>query len=180
MSKRLFSLAALLFASVLAFSGVAFGWGSTGGDGSDYGQLQETAVFFNNSGKKMVHGQAVVLDLDSTASTTDPVKSAITAGTTMGAFVETLIAAADSDLAVGVVKVASANQTPVIVVTRGPIDTLVQDATEGISAGSQVGTAGSGTTGLVGVGTNLGVALEAGDGTNGSYLYIWVSPSNSD
>jgi len=180
MAKRLFSLVTLLFAIVLASNGVAFGWGSTGGDGEDYGQLQETAVFFNNSGIRIVHGMAVVLDLDSTASSTDPVKIAPTAETTLGACVEALVATADSDLAVGVVKVAANNQTPVIVVTKGPIDTLVQDSSEAIAAGGQVGTAGTGTAGLVGAGTNLGVALEAGDGTNASYLFIWVNPSNSD
>lgn len=178
--KKYFMSFALLFALVFAFNGVAFGWGANGGDGSDYGQLQETAVFFNNSGRRMVHGMAVVLDLDSTASTTDPVKSAVTAATTMGAYVETLTASADSDLAVGVVKVAADNQTPVVVVTRGPIDTLVQDSSEGFAAGGQVGTAGSGNYGLVGGGTNLGVTLEAGDGTDNSYAFVWVSPSNSD
>ena len=43
---RLFFLAALL---LVGFSGVAYPWGSTGGDASNYKQLQETAVFFNNS-----------------------------------------------------------------------------------------------------------------------------------
>ena len=187
MKKYLSLLIIPLF--VLTFNGMAFGWGSTGGDGSDYRQLQETAVFLNNSGIRMVHGQAAVLDLDSTASTSAPVKSAVTAGTTMGAYVELLgcgggcgdIAhSADSNLAVGVVKVAADNQTPVIVVTRGPIDALVVDSSEAISAGSTVGTAAVGEAGTIGAGSNLGIALEAGDGTDGSYCFIWVSPANSD
>ena|SRR3990167_111758 len=169
--KKLMSLVALLFALGLAFNGACFAWGTSGGDGSNYGQLQETAVFFNNSGAKLVHGQAVVLDLDGTGVTT---------GTTMGAYVETLIATADSNLAVGVVKVAADDQTPVIVVTRGPIDALVNDSSEAIAAASTVGTGGSGTTGTIGAGSNLGIALEAGAGTDGDYLYIWVCPANSD
>ena len=167
--KKLFSLSILLIVSVFMISGIAFGWGS--GDGSDYGQLQETTVFFNNSGAKMVHGQAVILDVSGTG---------VTAATTMGAYVTMVTGTADSNYVVGVVKEASLDQTPVIVVTRGPIDTLVADSSEAISAGSQVGTAGTAIQGAVGVGTNLGVALEAGDGTDGSYLFVWVNPSNSD
>ena len=49
MKKYLKSLA-LLFVLVLAFNGVAFGWGAASGDGSNYRQLQETAVFYNNAG----------------------------------------------------------------------------------------------------------------------------------
>lgn len=177
--KKIFSLFALLFALVFAFNGVVFGWGSSGGDASDYGQLQETAVFFNNSGAKLVHGQAIVLDLDSTASSTAPIKIAPTAGTTLGTCVETLTASADSNLVIGVVKVASENQTPVIVVTRGPIDTITADASDGVSAGSAVGTAGSGEAGSVGVGSGLGVALEAGAGTDGDYIYTWVQPGTN-
>ena len=173
MKKYLSLLIIPLF--VLTFSGMAFGWGSTGGDGSDYGQLQETAVFFNNSGVKLVHGNPVVLDTDSSASTTDPVKIAPTAGTTLGACVERT-SSADDILAVGVVKVASENQTPVIVVTRGPIDTLVIDSTDAITEGSAVGTSGTGTAGG---GYHLGLALEDGDGTDGSYCYIWVQPTGT-
>lgn len=164
--KKLFSLSILLIVSIFMVSGIAFGWGS--GDGSDYGQLQETAVFYNNSGVRLIHGMAVILDTSGTAATT------------LGAYVTVGAASADSNYVVGVVKEAADIGMPVVVVTRGPIDTLVQDSSEAISAGSQVGTAGSGEKGAVGVGTNLGVALEAGDGTDGSYLYIWVSPSNSD
>jgi hypothetical protein len=158
-----------LIACLFAVSGVAFGWGS--GDGSDYGQLQETTVFFNNSGVRLVHGMAVIIDVSGTG---------VTAATTMGAYVTGATASADSNYVVGVVKEAANDQMPVVVVTRGPIDALVQDSSEAISAGTQVGTAGTGTIGCVGAGTNLGVALEAGDGTDGSYLYIWVNPSNSD
>ncbi len=169
MIKKLFSLTTLLFALVLAFNGVAFGWGTTSGDGSDYGQLQETAVFFNNSGVKLVHGTGVVLDLDGTG---------VTAGTTLGAYVET-VNTADSILAVGVVKIASEDQTPVVVVTKGPIDTRAYDSTDAVSSGSAVGTT-TGIKGLVGGGTDLGIALEAGDGTNDSYIYIWVDPTGAN
>jgi hypothetical protein len=166
--KKLFMLSTLLIVSMFLVSGVAFGWGASGGDGSDYGQLQETAVFYNNSGAILVHGQAVILDTSATAATT------------LGAYVTTATASADSDYVVGVVKQAAGIARPVVVVTRGPIDCLVQDSSEAISAGSTVGTAGSGTTGMIGAGDNLGVALENGDGTDGSYLYVWVNPSNTD
>src|SRR3990167_1493461 len=133
--KKLMSLVALLFALGLAFNGACFAWGTSGGDGSNYGQLQETAVFFNNSGAKLVHGQAVVFDLDGTG---------VTAGTTLGAYVETVSQSADSVLVVGVVKVAALDQTPVIVVTKGPIDTLAADSSDAITSGAAVGTAGNG------------------------------------
>lgn len=166
--KKLFSLSALLFAASMAFSSAVFAWGTTGGDGSNYGQLQETAVFFNNSGVKLVHGNAVVLDLDGTG---------VTAGTTLGAYVERTTSA-DSVLAVGVVKHPSVDQTPVIVVTKGPIDTLAQDSSDAVTSGSAVGTAT--TPGTIGGGTNLGIALEAGAGTDGDYLFVWVDPTGAD
>lgn len=170
MNRKLFSLTALLFAFVLAFSGVVFAWGTSGGDGSNYGQLQETAVFFNNSGVRLAHGEAVCLDLNGTG---------VTAGTTLGAYVEDL-STADSVLAIGIVKVASDNQTPVIVVTKGPIDALAADSSDAVSSGAAVGTTASGETGSIGGGTNLGIALEAGAGTNGDYLFIWVDPTGAD
>ena len=166
--KKLFILSTLLFVSILAISGVAFGWGASSGDGSDYGQLQETAVFYNNSGLPLVHGQVVILDTSATAATT------------LGAYVTTVTVSADSDYAIGVVKQAARASSPVIVVTKGPIDTLVQDSSEAIAAGTEVGTAGTGTVGCAGAGTGLGLALEAGDGTDGSYLYIWIDPSHID
>ena len=163
-----FNILALLFVGILTINGVAFGWGSTGGDGSDYGQLQETAVFFNNSGVKVVHGNPVVLDLDGTG---------VTAGTTLGSYVER-INGADSILAVGVVKHPSLNQTPVVVVTKGPIDTLAADSSDAVTSGSAVGT--STRPGEIGGGTNLGIALEAGAGTDGDYLFVWVDPTGAD
>src|SRR3990167_4276486 len=169
MSKKLFSLTALLFALVLAFNGACFAWGSASGDGSNYGQLQETAVFFNNAGTRLVHGNAVVLDLDGTG---------VTAGTTLGAYVERTVSA-DNVLVVGVVKVAAENQTPVIVVTKGPIDTLAQDSTDVVTSGAAVGTTATGA-GAVGGGTNLGIALEASAGTDQDYLFVWVDPTGAD
>jgi len=167
--KKYFMSFALLFALVFALNGVAFGWGTTGGDGSDYRQLQETAVFYNSAGHKLVHGQAVILD------TTDG-----TAGSTLGAYVTDVTGTADSVLVVGVVKEASENGTPVIVVTKGPIDALADDAADAVSAGSAVGTSGSTAYGSIGGGTNLGIALENGAGTNGDYLMIWVDPTGAD
>ena len=169
--KKLVSFFALLFALVLAFNGACFAWGSASGDGSNYGQLQETAVFFNNSGLTVRHGQAVVLDLDGTG---------VTAGTTLGSYVETVTGSADSVLVVGVVKNSAADQSPVIVVTRGPIDALAADSSDAVTSGSAVGTAASGGHGAIGGGTNLGIALEAGSGSNDDYLFIWVDPTGAD
>ena len=168
--KKIVSFFALLFALVLAFNGACFAWGTASGDGSNYGQLQETAVFFNNSGVRLVHGEAVCLDLDGTG---------VTAGTTLGAYVEDL-STNDSVLAVGVVRVASDNQTPVIVVTKGPIDTLAADFSDAVTSGAAVGTSASGEAGSIGGGTNLGIALEAGAGTDADYLFIWVDPTGAD
>lgn len=168
--KKLFLLSTLLFVSILAISGVAFGWGAASGDGSNYHQLQETAVFFNNSGVRLVHGEAVVLDTSGTG---------VSAGTTLGSYV-TDVATADNILAVGVVKEAANDQTPVIVVTKGPIDALASDSSDAVSSGTAVGTRTSGEQGSIGGGTNLGIALEAGAGTDGDYLMIWVDPTGAD
>ncbi|MDI6732326.1 MAG: hypothetical protein QME16_00135 [Planctomycetota bacterium] len=168
--KKLCMLIALLFAEVLAFNGVCFAWGSASGDGSNYRQLQETAVFFNNGGNRLTHGEAVVLDLNGTG---------VTAGTTLGAYVEDL-ATADSILVVGCVKYAADNQTPVVVVTKGPIDALAADSSDAVSSGTAVGTTASGTIGSIGGGTNLGIALEAGSGSDDDYLFIWVDPTGAD
>jgi hypothetical protein len=163
-----YSFIALLFALVLAFNGVCFAWGTAGGDGSNYGQLQETAVFFNNAGETVSAGAVVILDTAGTG---------VAADTTLGSYV-TMTNSADSILAVGVAKVSSSNQTPVIVVTKGPIDTLADDSADAVSINTAVGTTGG--KGRVGGGTNLGVALEAGDGTATGKLFVWVDPTGAD
>lgn len=170
MNKRLFSVLAAL---TLLFGVAKFGycWGSTGGDGTNYRQLQETAIFFNNSGSTLTAGMVVILD---TAG------SGVSAGTTLGSYVTT-VSGADSVLAVGVVNSTSvADQRPVSVVTKGPADTLCMDSTDAVTINTAVGTTTS--AGRCGGGTNLGIALEAGSGANNEEggMVIWVDPTGAD
>lgn len=167
--KKLFLIAALLLGG---FSGNAYAV-SGGGDGSNYAQLQETGVFFNNSGATLSAGQVVILDTAGTG---------VAANSTLGSYV-TLVSGADSVLAVGVVKsTESANQTPVVVVTEGPVDTYCADSSDAVSINTAVGTTSDaqGMTGRCGGGTNLGIALEAGSGGNFDKLFVWVSPTGAD
>lgn len=169
---KLFIIAALLLTGILVGNKAALAVGQ-GGDGSYYGALQETGVFFNNSGTTLSAGQVVVLDTNGTG---------VAAETTLGSYVET-VSGADSVLVVGVVKSrSSADQTPVVVVTEGPVDTQCADAADAVTINTAVGTsAGVGNAvGTCGGGTNLGIALEAGDGTDGGKLFVWVAPTGGD
>lgn len=174
---KLFIIAALLLTGILVGNNAAFAL-SASGDGSRFAALQETAVFFNNSGQTLSAGQVVILDLTGTG---------VSADTTLGSYVK-LVASADSVLVVGVVKSTTApDQTPVVVVTEGPIDTQCADSTDAVTTATAVGSTnigpGGGITsigGLCGGGTNLGFALEAGDGTDSGKLYVWVSPTGGD
>ena len=172
MNKKFFSFilaSLLLMSSALINSSEVFGWGSTGGDGTLYRPIQETAVFLNNSGSTLSAGDVVILD---TAG------SGLTAGTTLGAYITTTTGA-DSIMAVGVVKSTSvADDLPVVVVTKGVVDTKCHDSTDGVTVATAVGTATSGRA--CGGGTNLGVALEAGAGYDEDYLFIWVDPTGAD
>ena len=186
MRKLFTSLAILLFVCV-AISGIAVtnahAWGSASGDGGDYHQLQETAIFFNNSGTTLSQGDVVVLDVDGTNVTT---------GTDLGSYVTTTAQEddshyeADSVLAVGVVLSSSvADQHPVVVVTKGPALTTAADSTDAVTEFAAVGTITSDhalTAGgpYCGGGTNLGIALEAGDGTDGDQIIVWVDPTGAD
>lgn len=175
--RKFLSLAVLL--SVFAFSGIAtnvYGWGSASGDGMNYRQLQETAIFFNNSGTTLSGGDVVLLDVDG---------AGVSTGTTLGSYVTTESQesgphyGADSLLAVGVVLSTSvANQRPVAVVTKGPALTTCADSTDAVTQFAAVGSTLNSAS--CGGGTNLGIALEAGDGTNDDQLIIWVSPTGAD
>ena len=180
MKKNHFFIA-LLFACIFAINGVkvqeAFGWGANGGDGSDYRQLQETAIFFNNSGATLVAGDVVILDVGGQGVATD---------TTLGSYVTTTQhnntprALADNVLAIGVVESESvADQRPVVVVTRGPALTTVDDSSDAVSNFTAVGTSGV-TTERAGGGTNLGIALEPGSGSDADQIIIWVDPTGAD
>lgn len=161
---------ALLIVS-LAFSGATFA-----GDGTDYRQLQETAVFLNNSGSTLSAGMAVILD------------SSGTAGTTLGSYI-TIVSGADSVLVVGVIseqQETCAKGMPCIVVTKGPVDTLINDKSDAVTTETAVGTSTKvladtlPNRGYVGGGTNLGVALEGGAGTEGDKIIVWVDPTGAD
>jgi hypothetical protein len=172
MSKKLLVLIALLFVGMFAFNGACFAWGTQGGDGSDYRQLQETAVFYNNSDVTTSAGTVFILD---TAGTD------VSAGTTLGSYV-TLAGSTDNVLAVGVQSEAQAScsdGTPVILVTKGPVDTLALDSGYAVTINTAVGTEIA-TSGYCGGGTNLGIALEAGDGTDTGKVIVWVSPTGAD
>ena len=84
--------------------------------------------------------------------------------------------------ATGVVKsVSAADQTPVIVVTKGPVETTCSDSSDGVTQFAAVGLSGTAGRGNeCGGGTNLGIALEAGDGTNSDELRVWVDPTGAD
>lgn len=169
--KRLLSIL-LIPLFVFAFSGLAFGWGSTGGDGERFDQLQETAVFFNNSGEQLYHGWAVILD---TAG------SGVSSGTTLGGYV-TFVDGGSSVLVVGIVQRGSTgwfNQRPVVVVTKGPVIGVIVDSSDAVTGSASVGTSTHGTGRYIGGGDNLGIALEAGDGTDYDEIIIWVAPSGA-
>ena len=168
MRKRLLTLALLLSAGIFAFNGTAYGWGTTGGDGSRYTQLQETAVFFNNSGGTLTAGDVVVLDTTGTG---------VSSGSTLGGYVTTTTTA-DNTLTVGVVKsVSVGDQKPVAVVTRGPVGANCDNA-NGTQVNVSVAVGTYTTAKTCDSGTNLGVALAGGDITNalvsGVKTWIWV------
>ena len=161
------SLLAVFF--VFALTGTAFAWGSSGGDGSDFGQLQEKAVFFNNSGGTLTSGTVVILDRSGTG---------VTAGTTLGAYVTTTTSDDSIDVVGVSVTGSSLDQTPIVVVTKGAVDTLCAGATDAPTSGVAVGT--SSVAGQCGTGTNLGVALEASATGDSALTFIWVSPTGAD
>lgn len=170
---------ALLMTAVFVF-GLAkdgFTWGAATGDASNYRQLQETAIFFNNSGSTLSAGDVVILDTRG---------AGVSTGTTLGAYVTTTgqvtahgDSLADHVLAVGVVLHGAADQRPITVVTKGPALTTVDDSSDAVSNNTAVGTSGA-TSARAGGGTNLGIALEPGDGTDGDQIIIWVSPTGAD
>lgn len=173
------SLLLVLLITAIVFGGAkeGFTWGATGGDGSSYSQVRETAIFFNNSGSTLSQGDVVILDTRG---------AGVSTGTTLGSYITTTgvvqpngDALADHILAVGVVLTGGADQTPVTVVTKGPALTTVDDSTDAVTLNTAVGTSGA-TSARAGGGTNLGISLEPGDGTDGDQIYIWVAPTGAD
>jgi len=165
-NKLIFSIIAPLIL-VFAVSGVVFGWGTTGGDASDYRQLQETAVFYNDAGTEIIYGQVVVMDRD-----------AGTAGTTLGTRVD-LTSTADNPEVMGVaLSTDSSDGERVVVVTRGPAEVYCNDSNDAVNTGSLVGT--TNVAGRAGGGIGLGRALEDGNGTDNELIMIWVDPYLDD
>lgn len=169
--KKLFIVLSVLAVSLLGYSQAAHAWGTTGGDASRFSQVQETAVFFNNSGSTLAAGQVVILDTGG---------SGVNTGTTLGSYVTRTsramtgeVTRADATTAVGVVRNTTLDQRPITVVTKGPIATTCDDSSDPVTIGASVGTSAE-TNGSCGGGTNLGVALETGDGTDGDSIVIWV------
>lgn len=164
--KKLFILSVLLIGLVI--SGTVYPWGSTGGDGSSIYTLQETAVFFNNSGSTLWTGAVVVIDLTSSDATT---------GTTLGSYV-TVTNKTDSNLVVGTVKIAADDNMPVVVITHGPADTSYQGSSDGhTSIGDTVGTTNK--NGYAGAGSRLGFIME-NITTDGSEAWMWINPHNAE
>ena len=164
--RKLYSILFVTLLSVSLLTGSAFGWGSSGGDGSLYGALQETAVFYNNSGGVVSAGDVVILDLTGTG---------VASGSTLGGYVTTTTTA-DVKYAVGVVKTRSSpDQTPVVVVTRGPVQAYGTDSAVSPKAGDIVGTWT--TAGMFDNGTELGYRLaDAGgnDKTEPTLVKSWI------
>ncbi len=186
--KKLFAISTLLLFCVLLFSGVAYGWSTTGGDGTRYGMVRETGVFFNNSGGTLTCGMIVIIDTQSTESGSGAtLQQAVAAGSTMGSYVTT-IATADMSGVVGVVLHGTTgtescpNQTACVVVTKGPAQILVKDSSDGVNVGERVGT--TTTAGWGGycansnpsIGGGVGIALEGGTGSDNFAIWTWVDP----
>ena len=177
--KFIYSLLSVSLAVLLSLSvtGKVWAWGATGSDGGNAQALQETAVFFNNSDETMTAGTVAVLDTGG---------AGVSTGTTLGAYVKTpssvnqWVTKTDTVLAVGVVKSTASDQRPVIVVTKGPVDTLVDDSSDAVTIRTAVGVSGLAGSDNAGGGTNLGISLEAGSGSDGDQIYIWVDPTGAD
>lgn len=149
---------------------LAFAWGAAGGDGSDVGQLQELAVFTNNSGGTLTSGTVVVLDLTATV------------GSTRGAYMTTTSTDSATNV-LGVLKSSSViDGAPGVVITRGPALALHAGATDPTSAAGDVIGAANGVAGQFGNASNLGINMEAIGGRGADYglLWIWVNPTNGD
>ena len=185
MKHRLFAISTLLLFCVLLFSGVAYGWSTTGGDGSRYRAIRETGVFFNNSGNIMVEGQIVVIDTRTVVSGTVGLSgyaAIVVAESTMGSYITTTTTTDSSGIVGVVMSTTCANQSSCVIVTKGAADTLVLDSSDPVFAGQYVSTTTTRGVGGQwsdtfgnGVGT-LGMALEDGDGTDSGKIFVFVNP----
>lgn len=169
--------------------------------GGGYSQTESTHTifehacyefFFNNSGGTLSSGNPVVVDVDGTGVNGVTETSEFSAGTrrdqidvnggdgdvtNLGTYIE-LSATADDGYTIGVVDDDTcADQTYCRVQVRGPRLVLCADSSDAVGAGTLVGTstlAGQcGDSGASAEGA-LGVALEAGDGTNHDPIMVWI------
>lgn len=183
--KKILSILIAIPLVISLTSGIVFGWGSAGSNEGRYRAIQETAVFYNNTSstnnpttQTAYHGQAMIIDTDGTG---------VSSGTTLGGYVELPApgaGAADSVLVVGVVAEASTNGFsaggPVILVTKGAALCQITDSSDAVTGGSAVGCGDTIGAGNIGDGSNLGIALEDGDGTDSDEIICWIDPTGAD
>ena len=153
--------------------------------------------FFNNSGVILSSGNPVVIDVDGTGvnSVTESVEGP--AGTqrnevdvnasdgdvtNLGTYIE-ITQTADSGYVIGVIDADTcANQSYCRTQVRGPRLVLCADLTDAVGAGTLVGTttlAGQCGDSAASAEGALGIALEAGDGTDLDPIMVWIDPGSS-
>ena len=153
--------------------------------------------YFNNYGATLSSGDVVILDTGGTGVNSITESSEGVAGasrnqfdvngadgdvTNLGTYI-TLTNTADSGLVVGVVDADTcADQTYCRVQVRGPRTVVCADSGDAVGSGTLVGTAtlaGQCGDSAADAEGSLGVALEAGDGTNEDPIMVWIRPGSS-
>ena len=195
MSRKLIALAALVGLLFLSPTAFAMQCGVQGLTESSHTLFQHSCYefFFNNDGATLSSGNVVILN-DSTGTGMNNVTESVegAAGTqrsemdvnasdgdvtNMGTYILRTVTA-DSPMVVGVIDDNTcADQTYCRVQVRGPRKVVCADSTDAVGVNTTVGTSGIiGECGdsTTGAGGTLGVALEAGDGTNGDPIFIWI------
>ena len=153
--------------------------------------------YFNNSGGILSSGNPAVIEVDGTGvnAVTESVEGP--AGTqrnevdvngsdgdvtNLGTYIDSS-ATADDGYTIGVIdENTCADQSYCRVHVRGPRLVLCADSSDAVGIGTLVGTSTlrgqCGDSGADAEGS-LGVALEAGDGTNSDPIMVWVNPGSS-
>ena len=195
MSRKLIALAALV--GLLSWSPAAFAMqcGVQGLTESSHTIFQHACYefFFNNNGSTLSSGNVVILN-DSTGTGVNNVTESVEGApgtqrneidvnaadgdvTNMGTYI-LATTTADSPMVVGVIDDNTCvDQTYCRVQVRGPRKVVCADSSDAVGVNTAVGTStlsgqcGDSTTGA---GGTLGVALEAGDGTDGDPIFVWI------
>ena len=199
MSRKLIALAALV--GLLTWSPAAFAMecGVQGKTESSHTIFQHACYeyFFNNAGVTLSSGNPVAIDVDGTGVNGVTESAEGVAGTqrsevdvnasdgdvtNLGTYIE-LTVTADSGYVIGVIdENACSDQTYCRVQVRGPRLVLCADSSDAVGAAGLVGTSTlpgqCGDSGASAEGA-LGVALEAGDGTNEDPIMVWINPGSS-